>query len=192
MPPGAQQDTRTALVEAATDLIQVQGFCAFSYQDLSDRIGIRKASVHHHFPGKADLGVAVVEAMAARLRAVWRDVEAAHPDLPGRLGAVFAHVRALACDGRRICPIGALHAEFNALPKPVQRAVRAFDVEYVAIYASWLDQGRRRGEAAFPGTAQAMAQVLTAVLQAALQRHRSNPAESVDDTLDQFLALIAA
>jgi hypothetical protein len=30
-------------------LIQTRGYSAFSYQDVADSLGIRKASIHYHF-----------------------------------------------------------------------------------------------------------------------------------------------
>ena len=54
--------TREKLIENATDLVRMQGFAGFSYADLANAVGIRKASIHHHFPAKEDLGVAIVEA----------------------------------------------------------------------------------------------------------------------------------
>ncbi len=42
------------------------GYAAFSYADLSERVGIRKASIHHHFPTKEDLGTAVIDAYLER------------------------------------------------------------------------------------------------------------------------------
>jgi len=48
-------------VDLAEALIQSRGYSAFSYQDISDRLGIRKASIHYHFPSKTDLGVAALQ-----------------------------------------------------------------------------------------------------------------------------------
>lgn len=42
----------------ANKYIQKVGFNAFSYSDLADEIGIKKASIHYHFPSKIDLGIA--------------------------------------------------------------------------------------------------------------------------------------
>jgi len=41
-------------------LLTSGGYKSFSYADLAERVKIRKASIHHHFPGKADLVQAVV------------------------------------------------------------------------------------------------------------------------------------
>ena len=56
-------------MEVATELVQTRGYSAFSYQDLSNRLGITKASIHHHFPSKAGLGLAVAEQYTADVKA---------------------------------------------------------------------------------------------------------------------------
>lgn len=53
--------TRTALLDSAESLARMRGYNGFSYADLSREVGIRKASIHHHFPTKADLALAVLE-----------------------------------------------------------------------------------------------------------------------------------
>ena len=50
-----QPDTKTAILDAAQDLIQRVGANAMSYQHISEAVGIRKASIHHHFPSKETL-----------------------------------------------------------------------------------------------------------------------------------------
>lgn len=189
-PTAPDRDTRAELLEQATDLIETQGFCAFSYADLAERIGIRKASIHHHFPSKADLGVAVVRRLHEHLRSEWRTLEETHAHVGERLRALFAHVREKASAGGRICPVGALQAELNALPEPVRCALLEVDAEHLAVLARWLEEGRRAGQLVFPGAPQAMAQVLVCVQQAALQRQRSNPAETADAALAQLQRLL--
>lgn len=54
-------DTKTALLDCATKAAMSRGFDGFSYADLSAAVGIRKASIHHHFPTKAALSAALVE-----------------------------------------------------------------------------------------------------------------------------------
>lgn len=49
------EDTRTKILDAAQDLIQRVGVNAMSYKHISDTVGIRKASIHHHFPKKENL-----------------------------------------------------------------------------------------------------------------------------------------
>ena len=63
------------ILEVATELVQTRGYNAFSYQDLSDRLGITKASIHHHFPSKEDLGIAVAEKYRAEVEAALADAK---------------------------------------------------------------------------------------------------------------------
>lgn len=50
-------------------LLTSGGYKNFSYADLAERVGIRKASIHHHFPGKEDLVKAVVQEYRAEAQA---------------------------------------------------------------------------------------------------------------------------
>ena len=46
---------RNKIIILATALAQKYGLNAFSYNDLSQDLGITKASIHHYFPSKRDL-----------------------------------------------------------------------------------------------------------------------------------------
>ena len=41
-------DTRTKILDVAEDLVRRVGLNAMSYKHISEAVGIRKASVHHH------------------------------------------------------------------------------------------------------------------------------------------------
>ena len=54
------RSTAARIIDEGRRLIMTRGYNGFSYADVAAAIGIRKASIHHHFPGKNDLAVAVV------------------------------------------------------------------------------------------------------------------------------------
>ncbi len=54
-------ERRDSILDSAERLARSRGYDAFSYADLSAEVGIRKASIHHHFPTKADLALALIE-----------------------------------------------------------------------------------------------------------------------------------
>ncbi|MFL6897065.1 TetR/AcrR family transcriptional regulator [Enterobacter roggenkampii] len=71
-------------------LIQQNGYQGFSYADLADGLGIRKASIHYHFQTKTDLGLAYCEYKEASLL----KLEAALLQLPpgkARLQVIWTH-----------------------------------------------------------------------------------------------------
>uniref|UniRef100_UPI0016411DC9 TetR/AcrR family transcriptional regulator n=1 Tax=Burkholderia gladioli TaxID=28095 RepID=UPI0016411DC9 len=82
--------TRDALVQAAEGLMRSRGYAAFSYADLVETVGIRKASIHHHFPTKEDLGVAIVEAYVARVVEAFERIDRENEDFWDRLNGFFA------------------------------------------------------------------------------------------------------
>ena len=43
----------------AERLVQSRGFNGFSYADVASELGVTKASLHYHYPGKAELGEAL-------------------------------------------------------------------------------------------------------------------------------------
>jgi len=50
---------RDEIIQVVLDLTVEKGFDNLSYKDISDIIGIKKASIHYHFPYKVDLGLAI-------------------------------------------------------------------------------------------------------------------------------------
>lgn len=53
--------TSDKILDVAQSLIVAGGYNGFSYADISAAIGIRKASIHHHFPAKAELVAVLVD-----------------------------------------------------------------------------------------------------------------------------------
>jgi TetR/AcrR family transcriptional repressor of nem operon len=48
--------TKTTLLDVAEELLLTRGYNGFSYNDIAEKVGIRKASIHYHFPSKSGLG----------------------------------------------------------------------------------------------------------------------------------------
>src|SRR5512146_2029916 len=80
-------DTRSTLIDVALGQVRRQGYSAFSYADLADAVGIRKPSIHHHFPTKEDLGVAIVADYTERFSEDLGRISARTTDVVKRLRA---------------------------------------------------------------------------------------------------------
>ena len=133
-------DTRTLLLKEAETLLRTKGYAAFSYADLSDKISIRKASIHHHFARKEDLGIAVVEnyisAYLLDLRHIDEKFEMALDKLKD-----YAKFFTSALDRRQLPLCGALAAELNALPQSMQRLTQ----DFFDLQLEWLVRTIRKG-----------------------------------------------
>jgi TetR/AcrR family transcriptional regulator, transcriptional repressor for nem operon len=160
-------ETRDSIIEVAIRLTQMSGFNAFSYADISSAVGIRKASIHHHFPAKADLGVAMVERYREAFREHLGRIDAKGGKSEARLiGYVKLYESSLAND--RMCLCGMLASDAQTLAKPIQGEISAFFDEQVAWLVSILERGRGAGELAFDGSSKARARLFLAALQGAL------------------------
>src|SRR5271170_6591557 len=53
--------TANTILDVAERLAQTRGYNGFSYADIAAQLSVTKASLHYHFPSKADLGLALVE-----------------------------------------------------------------------------------------------------------------------------------
>ena len=73
-------ETRARLLAEAEVLLRTKGYAAFSYADLAERIAIRKASIHHHFPTKEALLTALVDEYLAKFIATLADLAATRID----------------------------------------------------------------------------------------------------------------
>lgn len=128
-------DTRATLIDRAIGLVRKKGYAGFSYADLAKVVDIRKASIHHHFPTKADLGLAMVETYHQAFARLLTMILAAETTQAKRLRRYAALYRGGVKDGNG-CLCGVLAAEAAELPAPVRAAVGAFFADNLA----WLEE----------------------------------------------------
>lgn len=158
--------TRDALLVAAENLLRTRGYAAFSYADLAETVGIRKASIHHHFPTKEALGIAIVENYMARVRDEFGHIEVEHRGVAGRLDAFFRMFSA--SNGVGLLPLcGALAAEMAALPPNLQTLTQKFFEMQLKWLTGILHKGIANGEIPVGGGARQKAFQLLSVLEGA-------------------------
>ena len=168
--------TRASIIEVATRLAQTSGFNAFSYADISLAIGIRKPSVHHHFPAKADLGVAMVQTYRDTFRKHLAKIDAKGGTSEARLTR-YAKLYEASLASERMCLCGMLASDAQTLAESIRVEVSAFFAEHVAWLTRTLERAREAGELAFDGSAEGRAKIFLAALQGALLVSRGSKDE---------------
>lgn len=187
-----QLDTRTRILDSAQSLLETRGFNAFSYQDIADELGIKKASLHYHFPSKTHLGAALAQRHADQARAILAELDAAALSPAQMLDGFIRPFIDIASSCKRMCPGGMLAAEFSTLAPDVQSQLQSF----FHVIHSWLcrllSQGRESGAFAFDGTPDTRADIIISTLEGAilLARIRQNP-EFLDPLVADIKASIA-
>jgi TetR/AcrR family transcriptional repressor of nem operon len=171
-------DTKSVLLDCAQELAQTRGLNAFSFKDLAQRVGIRTASVHHHFPTKGDLGRELMARYRERFRAELSAIDASTRSARRKLERLMALFRATLRDGNRLCLCGMLATEYLTLPLPVQREVRSFYEETEGWLARVLREGRSERAFDFDGSPAVLAKTFLATLEGAMIAARTFDDES--------------
>jgi TetR/AcrR family transcriptional repressor of nem operon len=160
-------DTASRILDISERLVQSRGFNGFSYADVASELAVTKASLHYHFPGKAELGEALIARYAARFADALRAIDERDADAPAKLAA-YADIYADVLRDRRMCLCGMLAADYDTLPEAMQAAVLRFFDDNEAWLTRVLEQGQERGALRLGGSAGDVAQAIVSGLEGAL------------------------
>jgi TetR/AcrR family transcriptional regulator, transcriptional repressor for nem operon len=166
----ASQDKRNTaqrILDVAEQIVQMRGFNGFSYADVAAELGITKASLHYHFPGKAELGLALMTRYTERFAHALAEIDSRADLAPAKLAA-YAELYADVLRGRRMCLCGMLAAEYQTLPKPIRDAVVAFFDENEIWLQRVLERGRTDRSLKFEGSAKDTARMIVSSLEGAM------------------------
>ena len=124
------------IVELSADLLREKGFSGFSYQDLAKALGINKASVHHHFAQKVDLGLALCDWTQEWLQQGFEHFDASNQSSLEKLKHYLATAARHTFNEQKICPVSALNSELVRLPEAMQQRL----AELATFEVNWIEQ----------------------------------------------------
>ncbi|HWX34071.1 MAG TPA: TetR/AcrR family transcriptional regulator [Steroidobacteraceae bacterium] len=166
--------TSDDILACARSLIVAGGYNGFSYADIADVVGIRKASIHHHFPSKADL----VRTLVARYR---EEAEAGIANLERQVSDPLEQLRfyagyweaCIADASAPFCVCALLASQLPALPEEVGLEVRAHFRSLSAWLTSVLERGARHGQLQLTTNPRAEAEAFMAAVHGAMLSARA-------------------
>lgn len=162
------------IVACTRSLLAVGGYNSFSYADISDTVHISKASVHHHFPSKAELVWTAVEIYREDARAGMTALDQQVDDPVAQLQAYVGHWAACIHDGSSpLCICAMLAAELPAIPEEVAGSVREHFLELAAWLTSVLRKGESRGLFVLAGAPETEARTFMATVHGAMLSARA-------------------
>ena len=174
------------ILEVATELVQTRGYSAFSYQDLSDRLGITKASIHHHFPSKAGLGLAVAEKYNVDVKVALAEAQRKSDDPWVQLEGYVQFVLGITKTHDRICAAGSVQSEINVVPKAMGTSMCSLVQHVIGWISTVIKNGQDRGVMDFPGTPDNQAAMIFAAAQGAMQYGRANGEKGAHQVMQQL------
>ena len=166
--------TADRILDSGQELIQTRGYSAISFQNIASEVGIKKPSIIHHFPTKAELGVAIIrryrDTFAAQLHNISEDPAKSCWDA---LEFYFSPYLFFASTPDKVCLCGALAGEMPALPETMRVEVKQF----MEAHQQWLKEillrGSGRGEFSSIDSPELLSRMIFNSLQGSLLVKRS-------------------
>jgi TetR/AcrR family transcriptional regulator, transcriptional repressor for nem operon len=169
-----QGETADRILKTAHHLMADRGYAAFSYADIAETVEIRKASIHHHFPTKAGLAVAVLKEHRENLLAAIETLDEKIENPLGRLQAYLKHWEGcIRGNTQPFCVAAMLAAELPGLPPEVRAEVE----RHFETLSGWIERvleaGVKKRVIKLQNSAATEAQLLMAVVHGAMLSARA-------------------
>ncbi|MEX0730337.1 MAG: TetR/AcrR family transcriptional regulator [Aquisalimonadaceae bacterium] len=170
--------TKSEILDIAQDLVQTRSYQGFSFQDIADALGLRKASLYHHFGSKEALALALLRRHRERFRSWTCAIDNEPPDT--QLKDYIRNFGDILGAGQKLCPGGAFVPGWGKLSDRVQREVTGLLVDQeqwlVKLIRTGIDHGYFRPENGSPRT---QARWILSTLQGALLLSRTDGSEQM-------------
>src|SRR5262249_51674818 len=154
------------------------------YQLIAKELNIKNAAVHHYFPAKEDLGVAIIE----KDRADFLDLATSVKNQPPKEKAeLLLKVYTTYCSsGKNLCIIGACTSIYSELPPRMEKAAN----NYLDTMENWLidvfREGKATGDFRFEEAPEDLAALWISALPGALQSAQAKGSDHLQRVLEQL------
>ncbi|MGJ4855799.1 TetR/AcrR family transcriptional regulator [Labrys sp. KB_33_2] len=166
--------TSDEILACARSLIVAGGYNGFSYADIAAVVGIRKASIHHHFPSKVDLVRTLVARYRQEADTGMANLETHASDPLEQLRFYTGYWEACIADASApFCVCALLASQLPVLPEEVGLEVRAHFRSLSNWLESVLERGARQGQLRLTSTPRAEAEIFMATVHGAMLSARA-------------------
>ncbi len=136
-------DTRSTILDAAQDMVQRQSISGVSFQELANRVGIKKGSLYYHFESKDDLAIALLERVTAQMKESFVLGRSKSP--LQRLNYFLNIFSQQIVPAQKLCPGGAFAGEWGRLSIPVKTQVNKLIDVHLKGVSEILTEGMQTG-----------------------------------------------
>jgi TetR/AcrR family transcriptional regulator, transcriptional repressor for nem operon len=166
--------TADDILACTRTLIVARGYNGFSYADIADVVGIRKASIHHHFPSKVDLVTTLLSRYREETAAGVLRLENSIPHALDQLRAYLEYWKTCISDASApFCVCALLASELPVLPDEVALEIRAHFRFLSGWMAALFARGLQQGAMALSHAPQVEAEILMATVHGAMLSARA-------------------
>lgn len=179
--------TREKILDLGEDLIVTKGFNAFSYHDISKKLGVKNAAIHYYFPAKGNLSTSIVKNNILRFEEMVENFKTKNFSVLNQL-EVFFRLYAKYNRESKICLFGSLGPDFNTLSESTQQELQKMKIKIIDWLADILEKGRNEKVLDFNGDANTRALIVLSNMVAGLQFSRINDKTAFKSIYMQILS----
>ncbi|WP_312554915.1 TetR/AcrR family transcriptional regulator [Empedobacter brevis] len=135
--------TKEIILKVGLQLLLEKGYNGFSYADVSDKVKIKKASIHYHFPTKVDLLVTIIDNHTEYFRNL-RTLQSKKTAEQSLSALINYYLQLINTD--KICLMGSLANTGDDLPTIIKEKSQMFCDEIHSYTVSILEKGMENKE----------------------------------------------
>ncbi|MCM3628333.1 TetR/AcrR family transcriptional regulator [Paenibacillus glycanilyticus] len=158
------KNTSETILDIAQSLVQEFGFNGFSYAHIADKVGVKTASIHYHFPNKEDLGEALIVRYLQRFVAATAHLDSVTKNSKEKLRK-YTLLYSEPVQDFCTCLSVMLASDVATLPEKMREGLARFFEANLTWLERVLDEGRREGDLHFEGASHLRAHQILASFQ---------------------------
>lgn len=185
----AVDGTKYRALRESKRLLQEFGFNGFSFQHIADSVGIKKGSLYDHFESKEALGHDLVADYSRSFRTWTETIEGFDPE--SKVGAWFELLFRFSVAKRKLCPLSAMIADYNTLPKSLKKPL----AKMCRFQQEWLqrviEEGQKEGTFRRRPNSEILAQIVLSIgLGVQFLARASNDPKRIQEMKEQALGVL--
>lgn len=167
-------DTMQLIMDTGQYLIQTRGYNAISYADIAERIGIKKSSIHYHFPTKQDLVQAILQRYRKEFLNKLDQFEQISTNSKEMLFHFFQYYRKTIDSDSKLCLCSMMAAELVSFPIEIRSEINEFFRDNAKWIEKVIKQGKESGLMNYHISSREQSQIIMAFVQGAQLIARSS------------------
>jgi AcrR family transcriptional regulator len=137
-------DAKEQIIKTTRNKLHTKSYNSISYKEISDELGIKKASLYHHFPSKEKLGLTVLQNYRKHINDLMKKTDEYTDDPWKKLKGYLRYFSKLREEDDKICLGGVLTTEYNTLPESIQKELKGLFEDHFNWLVEILNDGREK------------------------------------------------
>ncbi|MBT2664290.1 TetR/AcrR family transcriptional regulator [Bacillus sp. ISL-4] len=173
------KDTMQLIMDTGQYLVHELGYNAMSYADIAERIGIKKASIHYHFPTKQELVQAILHRYRKEFLNELDQIEQISINSEEKLFRFFQHYRETLANDSKLFLCSIMAAELVSFPIEIQNEINGFFRDNENWIEKVINQGKESGIMDYQISSREQSKIIMAFVQGAQLLARSSGGPSI-------------